>query len=52
MLTWSLIFLIIALISAVLGYTGIAKTAAGFAKLIFYWATALFFISIGIKFIK
>lgn len=52
MLTWSLIFLIIALISAALGYTGIARTAADFSKIIFYIAISLLLISLGIQFIK
>jgi uncharacterized membrane protein YtjA (UPF0391 family) len=35
MLHWSLVFLVIALIAAVLGFGGIAGTAAGIAKALF-----------------
>ena len=36
MLRWSLIFLIISLIAAVLGYGGIASDAAEIAKILFF----------------
>lgn len=45
MLGWALTFLVIALIAAVLGFGGIAGTAVGIAKLIFFVAIALFLIS-------
>jgi uncharacterized membrane protein YtjA (UPF0391 family) len=45
MLGWALTFLIIALIAAVLGFGGIAGTAIGIAKIIFFVAIALFLIS-------
>ena len=35
MLRWALIFLVVALIAAVLGFGGIAGSAAGIAKIIF-----------------
>lgn len=35
MIKWALIFLVIALIAAVFGFTGIAVAAAGIAKFIF-----------------
>ena len=35
MLRWALIFLVIALIAAVLGFSGIAGAAAGMAKILF-----------------
>jgi len=35
MLRWAVIFLVIALISAVLGFTGMAVAAAGIAKFLF-----------------
>lgn len=35
MLSWAITFLVIALIAAVLGFTSIAGTAIGFAKIIF-----------------
>ena len=36
MLHWSLIFLVIALIAAILGFGGIAGTAVGIAKILFF----------------
>ena len=45
MLGWALTFLVIALIAAILGFGGIAGTAVGIAKLIFFVAIALFLIS-------
>lgn len=45
MLNWALMFLIIAIIAAVLGFGGIAGTAIGIAKIIFFVAIALFLIS-------
>ncbi len=35
MLRWAFIFLVIAIIAALLGFTGIAGTAAGIAKVLF-----------------
>ena len=35
MLSWAFTFLIIALVAALLGFTGIAGTAAGIAKFLF-----------------
>ena len=46
MLSWVVTLLIIALIAAVLGFGGIAGTAIGLAKLIFYIAVILFLISL------
>jgi uncharacterized membrane protein YtjA (UPF0391 family) len=45
MLGWALTFLVIALIAAVLGFGGIAGTAVGIAKIIFFVAIILFLIS-------
>ncbi|MDQ0324490.1 uncharacterized membrane protein YtjA (UPF0391 family) [Rhodopseudomonas julia] len=45
MLGWALTFLVIALIAAVLGFGGIAGTAVGIAKIIFFVAVILFLIS-------
>jgi uncharacterized membrane protein YtjA (UPF0391 family) len=42
MLTWVFIFLGIWLLSAIFGFTGIAKTSAGIAKIIFYVFLVLF----------
>lgn len=46
MFGWALTFLIIALIAAALGFGGIAGTAVGIAKLIFFVAIALFVLSL------
>lgn len=46
MLGWALTFLIIALIAAALGFGGIAGTAMGIAKIIFFVAIVLFVISL------
>ncbi len=45
MLGWALSFLVIALIAALLGFGGIAGTAVGIAKIIFFVAIALFLTS-------
>jgi len=45
MLGWALTFLVIALIAALLGFGGIAGTAIGIAKIIFFVAIILFLIS-------
>jgi uncharacterized membrane protein YtjA (UPF0391 family) len=36
MLRWAIIFLVIALVAAVFGFTGIATAAAGIAKFLFF----------------
>lgn len=46
MLRWALIFLVIALIAAALGFTGIYVAAAGIAKLLFYIFVVLFVVSL------
>jgi|TARA_R110001583_G_scaffold62087_3_gene182959 uncharacterized membrane protein YtjA (UPF0391 family) len=45
MLQWSLIFLVVALISAALGFSGIAGAATGIAKILFFVFLALLVIS-------
>ncbi len=47
MLHWSLVFLVIALIAAVLGFGGVAGAAAGIAKVLFFvflvvWLLSMF----------
>jgi uncharacterized membrane protein YtjA (UPF0391 family) len=51
MLRWALIFLIIALVAALFGFTGIAAAAAGIAKLLFFLllVVCLIFFVIGIS---
>jgi uncharacterized membrane protein YtjA (UPF0391 family) len=46
MLSWALIFLVVALIAGVLGFAGIAGAAAGIAKLLFLVFLVLFVISL------
>jgi uncharacterized membrane protein YtjA (UPF0391 family) len=46
MLRWALGFFILALIAAVLGFTGIALAAAGIAKIIFFIFLVLFLVSL------
>jgi len=36
MLRWALIFLIVSLVAALFGFTGIAVAAAGIAKILFF----------------
>jgi uncharacterized membrane protein YtjA (UPF0391 family) len=42
MLRWALGFFIVALVAALLGFTGIAIAAAGIAKILFYLFLILF----------
>ena len=46
MLSWALMFLIIALIAGVLGFGFIAGTAAGIAKVLFVVFLVLFLVSL------
>jgi uncharacterized membrane protein YtjA (UPF0391 family) len=46
MLSWAITFLIIAIIAAILGFGGVAGTAVGIAKLLFFVFLALFIISL------
>ncbi len=46
MLSWAITFLIIAIVAAILGFGGIAGTAVGIAKLLFFVFLALFIISL------
>jgi uncharacterized membrane protein YtjA (UPF0391 family) len=46
MLNWALTFLVVALLAAVFGFTGIAATAAGVAKILFYLFLVLFLVSL------
>jgi uncharacterized membrane protein YtjA (UPF0391 family) len=46
MLNWAVIFLIIALVAAGLGFGGIAGTATGIAKILFFVFLILFVISL------
>lgn len=44
MLRWAVIFLVIGLVAALLGFGGIAGTSIGIAKILFFIAVALFVI--------
>ena len=46
MLSWAVAFLVIALIAALFGFGGIAGTAVGIAKLLFFIFLAIFVISL------
>lgn len=46
MLSWSVFFLIIALAAALLGFSSIAGTAAGIAKILFGVFLVLFLVSL------
>ena len=46
MLNWALTFLVIALIAAAFGFGGIAGTATGIAKILFFVFLVLFVISL------
>jgi uncharacterized membrane protein YtjA (UPF0391 family) len=46
MLSWAIVFLVIALIAAFLGFTGVAGTAAGIAQILFVVFLILFVVSL------
>jgi len=46
MLYWALVFFVVALLAAVLGFTGIAFAAAGVAKILFFVFLVLFLVSL------
>ncbi len=46
MLRWSLIFLVVAIVAAVFGYTGIASEAVGMAKILFLIAIVIFLVTL------
>ncbi len=50
MLNWAITFFVVALIAAVLGFTGIAVAAAGVAKLLFVVFLVLFLVSLATHF--
>lgn len=54
MLKWALIFFVISLVAALLGFGGIASGAAAITKILFYIAIALFvvFLVIGLLAVK
>lgn len=46
MLSWAVTFFIVALVAAVLGFTGVAVAAAGIAKILFFVFLILFLFSL------
>jgi uncharacterized membrane protein YtjA (UPF0391 family) len=52
MLGWALTFLVVALIAGVLGFTTIAGTAIGLAKILFYVFLVLFLVSLVMNFVR
>jgi uncharacterized membrane protein YtjA (UPF0391 family) len=46
MLHWAVVFLVVALLAAVFGFGGIAGTAAGIAKVLFFVFLVLFVVSL------
>jgi uncharacterized membrane protein YtjA (UPF0391 family) len=52
MLRWALIFLVVALIAAALGFTGIYAAAASIAQLLFYVFLVLFVISLIVHLVR
>lgn len=46
MLYWAVVFFLIAIVAAILGFGGIAATAAGVAEILFYIFLGLFVISL------
>ncbi len=46
MLYWAVVFLVIAIIAGVLGFTGVYLAAAGIAKVLFFLFLVLFVISL------
>jgi len=46
MLSWAVIFLVIALVAARFGFTGIAVAAAGIAKVLFFIFLVVFIVAL------
>jgi uncharacterized membrane protein YtjA (UPF0391 family) len=46
MLYWAVVFFIVAIAAAVFGFGGIASTAAGIAKILFFIFLVLFLVSL------
>jgi uncharacterized membrane protein YtjA (UPF0391 family) len=46
MLYWAVVFLIISLVAGLMGFGGIASSAAGFSQVLFYLFIVLFVVSL------
>jgi len=49
MLRWALVFLVVAIIAGIFGFTGVMLAAAGIAKLLFYVFVVLFVVSLAVS---
>jgi uncharacterized membrane protein YtjA (UPF0391 family) len=49
MLGWALVFLIVALVAGMLGFTGIAGASAGMAKILFWVFLLVFLLSLVLR---
>ena len=49
MLYWTLVFLLIAVVAGVLGFTGLEVAAAGVARILFVVFLALFIVSLAVR---
>ena len=52
MLRWALIFLVVALIAAALGFTGIAGASAGIAQLLFWCFLVIFVVALLVSLVQ
>ena len=52
MLYYAVVFLVIALIAALLGFTGIAASAVGIAKILFFVFVLLFVVSLVVGLVR
>jgi uncharacterized membrane protein YtjA (UPF0391 family) len=52
MLTWAVVFLIIALVAAVFGFGGIASAAVGIAKVLFFLFLVVFIVLLVLGFMR
>jgi len=52
MLGWALTFLVVALIAGVLGFTSVAGTAMGIAKILFFVFLVLFVVSLVLHLVR
>ena len=54
MLRWAVIFLVVSLVAALFGFTGISAAAAGMAKILFYIFLILFLVALigGLAFVQ
>ena len=52
MLRWAVVFLVIALVAAVLGFGGLAGTAVGIAKILFFVFLVLFAVSLVLNLLR